>query len=108
MNEKNYCSTDSKIITFFSGLIIGGIIGGIVGLLFAPKSGNEIREDLVKNYKELEEKSKKFVEDTNMKVDNLLKNTRTGIEENLDRLSKAINAGRKAATEARLKDRNED
>jgi gas vesicle protein len=31
---------------FFKGFVIGSIIGGIAGLLLAPKSGKEIREDL--------------------------------------------------------------
>jgi gas vesicle protein len=31
---------------FFKGLILGGIIGGILGVLYAPKSGRETREEL--------------------------------------------------------------
>jgi len=31
---------------FLMGALIGGIVGGITALLFAPKSGKELREDL--------------------------------------------------------------
>ena len=31
---------------FFTGLLIGGILGGVAGLLFAPKSGKELRADI--------------------------------------------------------------
>ena len=31
---------------FFKGLIFGGIIGGILGVLYAPKSGRETREEI--------------------------------------------------------------
>ena len=32
--------------SFFKGFIFGSIVGGIAGILLAPKSGKEIREDL--------------------------------------------------------------
>jgi gas vesicle protein len=32
--------------SFFKGLIFGGIIGGVLGVLYAPKSGKETREEL--------------------------------------------------------------
>lgn len=31
---------------FFKGFVIGGIIGAVAGILLAPKSGRETREDL--------------------------------------------------------------
>jgi len=31
---------------FLIGALVGGIVGGITALLFAPKSGKELREDL--------------------------------------------------------------
>ncbi|WP_411953676.1 YtxH domain-containing protein [Alkalibacillus sp. S2W] len=40
-NEENINSKD-----FMIGTLLGGIVGASVALLFAPKSGKEIREDL--------------------------------------------------------------
>ena len=31
--------------SFFKGFVFGSIVGGIVGVLLAPKSGKEMRED---------------------------------------------------------------
>jgi hypothetical protein len=31
---------------FLSGLCIGGVLGGLAGLLFAPKSGKDLRADI--------------------------------------------------------------
>lgn len=32
--------------SFFKGFIFGGIVGGVLGILLAPKSGREMREEL--------------------------------------------------------------
>ena len=32
--------------SFLTGLLIGGALGGVAGLLFAPKSGSELRADI--------------------------------------------------------------
>lgn len=32
--------------SFFKGFILGGIFGAVLGVLLAPKSGREMREDL--------------------------------------------------------------
>lgn len=32
--------------SFFKGLLVGGAIGAVVGMLFAPKTGRELRQDL--------------------------------------------------------------
>jgi len=32
--------------SFFKGFIFGGIVGAVLGVLLAPKSGREMREDL--------------------------------------------------------------
>ena len=39
-------TTDRKYGHFFKGLLFGGFLGGLAGLLFAPKSGRELRGDV--------------------------------------------------------------
>jgi gas vesicle protein len=35
-------------VSFFKGLLIGGALGALAGILFAPKSGKELRSDIKK------------------------------------------------------------
>lgn len=36
-------------LEFFKGLLFGGAVGAFLALLYAPKSGEEFREDVLKN-----------------------------------------------------------
>jgi len=47
---------------FFKGFIFGGLVGAIVGILFAPKSGRETREELALKADELISKAKEELE----------------------------------------------
>jgi len=47
---------------FLAGLIIGGLIGVTLGILFAPKSGKESREDVARKADELMVKAKEGYE----------------------------------------------
>jgi len=43
---------------FITGLLIGGLAGVLIGILYAPKSGRETRDDIGKKTEELMEKAK--------------------------------------------------
>lgn len=55
---KDYEREDSSATTKLTYLIIGGGIGAILALLFAPKSGQELREDIADATRKGIEKSK--------------------------------------------------
>lgn len=61
MNKKN------GLGLFFAGLM-GAITGALGGLLLAPQSGKETREDIARISKELTNKMKTRAEDTKKKV----------------------------------------
>ena len=110
------------------GLIIGGFIGVVLGILYAPKSGKETREDIarttedllskgkeeyekaversksayeaaVKRLKELEISAKEKVEEVENKVSEFANMGAEAISGNKNRLRKAIDAGVEAYRE---------
>lgn len=55
---RDYDRDDSSVSTKLTYLLIGGGIGAIIALLFAPKSGVELREDIADVTRKGIEKSK--------------------------------------------------
>ena len=51
-------NNNDKGFSFFKGAVFGAIAGAVAGLLLAPKSGAETREDLKKLASEIGEKGK--------------------------------------------------
>ncbi|HOZ44728.1 MAG TPA: YtxH domain-containing protein [Candidatus Dojkabacteria bacterium] len=68
-------NTTGKVAT---GLTLGAIFGAIAGLLFAPKSGKETREDI-----------KKFAQDTKEKGEELFEGAKKEVAVKLENLKKA-------------------
>ena len=116
----------------FKGLLIGGLIGAVVGILYAPKSGKETREDIlrttedllsrakdeyekaiekskaayeaaVKRLKDLELSAKEKVHEVEGKVTEFAQHSADTIQDNKNRLKKAIDAGVDAYREEKTK-----
>jgi gas vesicle protein len=106
----------------FKGLVIGGLIGVGLGILYAPKSGKETREDIarktddflgkareeyekavekskiayelaVKRLEELELSAREEVEDAENKVNEFTRQSSETIQPKKNKLKKAIDAG---------------
>jgi gas vesicle protein len=56
--RNEYGRDDSNVTTKLTYLLIGGGIGAVIALLFAPKSGQELREDIADATRKGIEKSK--------------------------------------------------
>jgi len=54
------------------GLLIGGAIGAIAGLLFAPKSGRELRQDIKNKSDEYLDDAERYVADARTKAKYLI------------------------------------
>ena len=67
---------------FAKGLFIGGLIGAILGILYAPKSGRETREDISKRKDELIAKAKEEYEQA-------LEKSKRAYEAAMERLNEA-------------------
>jgi len=80
--SKKMADTENEQNRFFCGFLIGGIFGVVAGLLFAPKSGKELRteikergseafDDAKRFYAESQEKAKAIVEDARRRAEDL-------------------------------------
>ena len=56
--------SDNRGSDFIKGLFIGGLMGAVLGILYAPKSGKETREDIARKADELITKAKEEYEQT--------------------------------------------
>ncbi len=66
---------------FLTGFLIGGFIGAAVGLLFAPKPGKDVRNNLRDESEELYDKAKDELNRLKQELDNL----RQKVSETLDK-----------------------
>ena len=56
------------------GAAVGVTVGAVAGVLLAPKSGKETREDVVKAVKKLPDKAKEGIETVKEKIEEVKKN----------------------------------
>jgi gas vesicle protein len=59
---------DRKYYRFTTGLLVGSALGGLAGLLFAPKSGKELRADMKTAGQKTFEEAKDFIGKANHRV----------------------------------------
>lgn len=117
---------------FVKGLVIGGLFGAVLGILYAPKSGKETREDIarktedllvkareeydqalekskrayeaaLKRLKEVEVSVKEKAEEVENKVEELTERGKETLLDGKGRLKRAIDAGVEAFKEEKEK-----
>ena len=79
--------------SFVKGLIIGGLAGIAVGILYAPKSGKETRQQIADSTEELLNKAKMQYEEALKKITELAESKKESYQETKARLKKAVDAG---------------
>ena len=95
-------STESDgYLSFGVGFIFGLGLGGILGVLFTPKSGDELRSDLRNIAQSLPDNINQTVNDTKNKCGNFIDVTRYSIEKKFNKIDNAIKAGKMAAAKRR-------
>ena len=55
-------------VHFFKGLLIGGALGALAGILFAPKSGKDMRSDIKKKGNKIVKDGKEIYADASIKA----------------------------------------
>lgn len=85
-------SSGSRISYFLVGLGIGSLIG----LLFAPKSGEETREYLTQKADEGRDYAQKKARELRERADDLIERSKDLASRQKDQISAAVEAGREA------------
>jgi gas vesicle protein len=62
----------SAIKCFLLGLMAGGVIGGLTALLYAPKPGRELRNDISKQKDRLIEDANRYISSSKEKASELI------------------------------------
>ena len=125
-------ANNGGVFDFFNGVLFGGFFGVLAGLLFAPKSGKEMREDIRKcslEFKDnglerlemVQKRAEEILVETKRQLDELKKNAESAIKdlagaagsqieegkativEEKGRIKEAITAGVTAYKEEKLK-----
>ena len=78
------------------GLIIGGLIGAALGILYAPKSGKETREEISHSAEELLKKTRAQYEEVCKKIEKLADREKELLIEKKEKIKKALEAGAEA------------
>lgn len=81
--------------------VLGALIGAGVALLFAPQSGPETQEELKERARRLRSTAEERVRGAQKELEGRLESARQGVQARLDDVKGAVDAGRKAAVDAR-------
>jgi gas vesicle protein len=87
---------DDGIITFLAGMGLGIVGGGFMGLLLAPKSGDELRADANALIRSLPSKVNEEFRNPNAKTREFIDKTRYSIENQVGKVKKGRDADRMA------------
>jgi len=89
MSKENSGGTE-----FLLGLFVGGMLGAVIGLLLAPRSGEEMRSQLAERGIELRSEFQK-------RAGELQERVPAFVEEQRERVEEAIEKGKEAAAKKR-------
>jgi gas vesicle protein len=73
----------SVLVSVLAGIGIGVLVGAIAGLLLAPKSGQETREDLSRSMGDLSDKVSELGRTVSQKVSSVVERTRAQVVQKL-------------------------
>ena len=73
----------SVLVSVLAGIGIGVLVGAVAGLLLAPKSGVETREDLGKSLGDLSDKVTELGRNVSQKVSDVVERTRSQVVQKL-------------------------
>lgn len=84
------------LLTFLAGMALGMLGGGLMGVLFAPKSGDELRADANAFVRSLPSRVNEEFNNPNAKTREFIDKTRYSIENQVGKVKKDRDADRMA------------
>ena len=87
---------DDGIYTFLAGMALGMLGGGLAGILFAPKSGDELRADANAFVRSLPSRVNEELSNPHTRTREFIDKTRYSIENQVGKVKKDRAAGRMA------------
>jgi gas vesicle protein len=85
----------------FGAFVFGALVGAGVALLFAPRSGRELRDDIADGARRIRDTAEGKVRDVQSAVNDTIESVRRQVSDRVDAARDAIDAGRAAARESR-------
>lgn len=92
-----------KIVSKASYFLVGLGIGSLIGILFAPKSGEETREYLSQKTREGNEFAQKKARELKERAEDLLKHGKEVVMQKKEQIATAVDVGREAYQRERSK-----
>jgi gas vesicle protein len=92
-----------KIVSKASYFLVGLGIGSLIGILFAPKSGEETREYLSHKTSEGNEFAQKKARELKERAEDLLEHGKEVVMQKKEQIATAVDAGREAYQRERSK-----
>lgn len=89
----------SILLSVLAGIGLGAIIGAAAGLLFAPKTGTETREDIKKAAEDIRSRAGEVVTELSTSADELAQKTKGLIETTKSKVQEAVEAGKQVMAE---------
>lgn len=97
MSDEKGISTGTVLVSF----VAGAAIGAGLALLYAPKSGSEMRETISDLAEDAVDKIKEYTKDAQEKIRTAIDESKDAIIEKKSILASAIEAGREAMNKER-------
>jgi gas vesicle protein len=79
-----------------AGAAIGFVVGASLALLFAPKSGNDLRSDIGGAVDDLKDKAEQMLDDLQGSAAELVNRSKTVLDQTRDNIARSVEAGKEA------------
>lgn len=75
---------------FIAGCVVGGVIGAVAGILLAPQSGEDTRENIKDLSRDVADKTDRKVKELQEKAENLISDIQTRGDQLMEKLQNMV------------------